>query len=656
MATARLPNPNIDHLEGQHITLREALVHQESTAMWSRNTDINTFKGMVTNKENLESIKNQGVGGVNEDLIREENKKASGTVDKLSKTISKSFKDAFSVLGSSLDKFTVTLNGVKFSDFADSFSAGSSRIKTGMKELTNGLGVMGPIINNLKTALYKVQAVFNVLAGALQMVFGIIPKIFSRLFERKRDKDDGKLEKIEEEINQLTQQRDGDKTEHTKKMEALLVKLHPDSIHALDSIINGSGSGGSSATYFDDYRLEEEQRQHSERQKKYDKEIYELEKKRQKALARKDRMNSMFGFAKFAIMIAALVAIVILLKDKIGSLFKNIFDTLTANGYFGAIGNAASQFATRTASLFDELSKGLRNIFGPGNSTSNPNIGKPNANSGGGGSGANPPVKSASTILDSTGKPFEVATDAAASASNTRPSMSGRIAALSDSVSETLKSIAPKIAKAGAVTEVLVDGVINEKKYNDIKEAYELQLPIKQNDGTMAPISKEQMADVDSVMINNRAGSAGRGFGSYGGGSAGAAAGFALTSWIPIPGARVVGTIAGGIIGAVLGGKVGDDVTTGASEYLTDTDMSQEILNGTANLSADALKNAEEQAKKAAAAAEEMKATANSNVVMDSSTRNFIQQETMFHGGQTDKRDVMIQNSYLNSPIGPIMF
>ena len=658
MATERLPNPNVDHLEGQHTTLREALVHQEDTAMWSRNTDINTFKGMVTSKENLEKINRDGVAGLNKPYFDAQDLKE----ERRSLSFTEAFNNAFAVLGSSFDKFRMDLNGFNFSSFTDSFSAGSVKIKAGMKELTNGLGVMGPIINNLKTALYKVQAVFNVLAGVMQMVFGFIPKLFSRLFERNRDKDDKELAKLEEDINQLTQQRDGDKTEHTKKMEALMVKLHPDSIHALDSIINGSGSGGSSATYFDDYRLEEEQRQHSERQKKYDKEIYELEKKRQKALARKDRMNSMFGFAKFAIMLAALVAIVILLRDKIGSLFTGIFNELKANGYFGAIGNAASQFTTRTAALFDDLASRLKNLLGKGNQPSLGSSNKPQ------GPGINNPANSGtrvSSILGTDGRPITYEPKLKDPLIKIPKVTGDKVVSMFEGVGKSLNKVAGFLKFGGGALEAGVDVVLNEREYSKVKEAYEKQIDVERGDGTKRPISDEEMEAVDNVMINNRAGSVGRGTGALAGGAlmapVGVKAGGAVGMFIAGPPGAAVGSaitgLAFGIGGAIVGGIFGDEALTNMSEYFTGTDNSQEILSGEGKASGEALQNAEDAAKAAALAAEEQRATANSNVVMDSSTRNFIQQETMFHGGQTDKQDVMKQNSYFQHyPIVPLGF
>ena len=206
---------------------------------------------------------------------------------------------------------------------------------------------------------------------------------------------------------------------------------------------------------------------------------------------------------------------------------------------------------------------------------------------------------------------------------------------------------------------------MNESEYSKIKEAYELQIPVERGDGTKRPISAEEMESVDNVMINNRAGSVGRGAGAVAGGAAaapigmkiGGTAGFAIAG---PPGAAVGSAIGGiglGIGGAIVGGIFGDEALTNISEYFTGTDNSQEILSGEGKVAGEALKNAEEQAKAAALIAEEQRATANSNVLMDTSTRNFIKQEAMFHGGNTPKKDAMLQNSYLFTPgIGPVNF
>ena len=54
--SSRLPNPNMTHDEVSAVTLREALHHQKHTAIWSRNTDVNTFRVNMENKGNLEKI------------------------------------------------------------------------------------------------------------------------------------------------------------------------------------------------------------------------------------------------------------------------------------------------------------------------------------------------------------------------------------------------------------------------------------------------------------------------------------------------------------------------------------------------------------------------------------------------------------------------
>ena len=234
-----------------------------------------------------------------------------------------------------------------------------------------------------------------------------------------------------------------------------------------------------------------------------------------------------------------------------------------------------------------------------------------------------------------------------------------------EGVGKSLDKVAGFLKFGGGVLEAGVDAVINEGEYSKIKEAYELQVPMERGDGSIRPISDEEMQAVDNVMINNRAGSVGRGAGAVAGGAAAAPVGIKLGTLgggliAGPPGAAVGATILGlgfGIGGAIVGGIFGDEALTNISEYFTGTDNSQEILSGEGKVAGEALKNAEEQARAAALIAEEQRATANSNVVMDTSTRNFIKQETMFHGGNTPKKDAMLQNSYLFTPgIGPVYF
>jgi len=82
-------------------------------------------------------------------------------------------------------------------------------------------------------------------------------------------------------------------------------------------------------------------------------------------------------------------------------------------------------------------------------------------------------------------------------------------------------------------------------------------------------------------------------------------------------------------------------------EYLTGTDNSQELLNGL-GANAKTANDLKEAIDSGQYALDEQRAVANSNVIMDSSTRNFIKQEAMFHGATVPKKDVMLTNSFLH--------
>ena len=650
--SSRLPNPNMTHDEVSAVTLREALHHQKHTAIWSRNTDVNTFRGNMENKGNLEKISQQVMGTGT--LLEDQHKDSQQQRENSSKTLVKGLERAFKVAIKPIRRLTVTLNDVKFSSFADSFSAGSERVNAGLKELTNGLGTLGPLINNFKTGMYKAVAVLNVIGGTLQMLFGGFVKVFKSMFGLKPSEEISSDE-LQTKIDETKSKRDEDAERHRKKMEALMVKLHPDSINALGAVMSGQGGYQKD---LEEYRLEEEERKAHERKKEYDDEIYELEKKRQEALHREQNKRNIFSFLKIAVLIAAIVGIIFLLREKIGAVFKSVFDELKANGYFGAIGQAAAQFTTRVGSLFDELSKGLKNMFGGGTNTSpkgggtNPKSSTKGVQAVGSGAGEGIEASKTPTILDSKGKPIvsEIKTPTTTTGGGTGNKVLTKTTKVLDGVSDTLVKLGPKIAVGGAALEGAVDAYLNEQRYNDIKLAYERQTPIERADGSFAPISESEMAGVENIMINNRAGSGGRAAGALAGGYLGAQG--AVTFGAPAiamsgPFAPVTATLlglAGGIGGAIIGGMTGDYVATEASEAITGTDNSEVLLNSFSDSAENALEKQQSDLDKIRDAA---KGKSSGNTAIDASTRNFLKQEAMFHGGNPHKKDQMIENSYM---------
>ena len=119
----------------------------------------------------------------------------------------------------------------------------------------------------------------------------------------------------------------------------------------------------------------------------------------------------------------------------------------------------------------------------------------------------------------------------------------------------------------GAAAEGGIDAASNEAQWNRIQEAYDNQTPIVPVDpnnpeGELRPLTEEEFKQAGDAMNANRAGSGGRAVGSGLGASGGAALGVAMTSWIPIPGARILGGLVGAIVGSVAGGRAGDKAAT----------------------------------------------------------------------------------------------
>jgi hypothetical protein len=170
-----LPNPSANHQEIQSRLLGDSLRHHEETNIWSKNTDINTFRGNVETKEGFTKLTGKVVAG--NKLLVQENESLDNNTNSLSRAFS-SVTGIFERLGESLrkQKFSVMFDNFRkeVGNTAAFMKTGGERFHTGMKELTNGIGVMGPLMNNLKSATFKSIAVFNILAGTLTMFGGIL--------------------------------------------------------------------------------------------------------------------------------------------------------------------------------------------------------------------------------------------------------------------------------------------------------------------------------------------------------------------------------------------------------------------------------------------------------------------------------------------------
>ena len=99
-----LPNPSANHQEVHSRLLGDALVHQRETNIWSKNTDVNTFRGNIETKEGFSNLSK----GINTG-----NKLATQQIDnenqarKLGEGLFSSFTGVF-------ERMTQSLRNVKF--------------------------------------------------------------------------------------------------------------------------------------------------------------------------------------------------------------------------------------------------------------------------------------------------------------------------------------------------------------------------------------------------------------------------------------------------------------------------------------------------------------------------------------------------------------
>ena len=185
-----LPNPNdklVTSSETQTLTLKDLLFYQKETEKWSQNTDVNTFRGNVEEQEQGEKLF-KAIGN----LRGSEGKGSLEKVEEALETNNNKLGDAFARLGKTFSKpfrgLIQNLNEERFNEFGESMfsatdlvSSGAERVSAGFKELTNGIGSIGPAVNAARTFIYKLVAGFNVVFGAFQLVAGSIAKVGQKL-------------------------------------------------------------------------------------------------------------------------------------------------------------------------------------------------------------------------------------------------------------------------------------------------------------------------------------------------------------------------------------------------------------------------------------------------------------------------------------------
>lgn len=588
-----LPNPQsklIDNSGKQVVTLGQLLQVQTDVEKWSQNTDVNTFRAQVESEKGFNELIGS-VKGVQESI--KENRELGESIDAPVKeslgaldAVARTFRAAIKPFAG----LTKNLSDVKFGEIGPSFfsvTRASERMNSGFKELTNGIGELGPMFNNLRTQIFKAVSVFNIFLGIIQFIGAGIMSVYRALFkpalnERKSDT------QLNKEAKTAAEERlKGGKAADSKvfgETESKLEKLQNAATNiAMDDMkvtfidgtasyfenmrrafglaltdinLRGEASAGAGDT-FGEQKQKAEDKFNKEREEN-EKETKKLERKRNRLILkeRKADEKKFFNFRmkqelKFLGMRVAktLLPLLALLGGALGVflIFKNKikeFSDTPITGIFAGfktgLTKAVDDLKRIFGSLRTALSKipGIGKFFKPKVNTVKTNPPKP------GGSAAKEATK---TALKEGGD--DVAKQAAAASGKEMAKVVG-------------KQLVKKIPIIGAGAEIALDASANESKFNKIKTAYENEIPIMPDgEGGLRPMTAEEFAAAEASMAANRAGSAGRGGGALAGATAGAATGAAIGSVIPVVG-TAIGGIIGGVLGGFFGGRAGDKVAT----------------------------------------------------------------------------------------------
>ena len=571
-----LPNPT-KYDEGSFKTLRETLGITKDVSTYQRNTDINTFKAHIESKEGFEKAfeRIHEVTVSNENLGKQGkifHKKTEDGRDEESKTLHEGLHKAFRAFVKPFTKAMGNLNDKAFGDFGDMWSAGSERFGSGLKELTNGIGALGPIINQFKTGIHKAMAVWNMFIGFWQMAFGL----FGRLFKAVKSWWSGDTEqasaqlagedteagiqraiaKLDEDRAQATsgeQTSDEKQASGTEEGKPIWVKLHPQSI----ADMGGDKSGDSVKAWQKEQQIkkhisQDEQEAIEEKgrldlraraeESQYQKKKAILETKLKKEQQKKELAMYAKGQAKrFGIWLLKMIIPLGLMIWGFAKMFEkwDSWDDTPFTGIANAASNAGTALKEAAIRMKDSTSGFFKKM---GDSLGKTRLGKWL------GLGADAAGDATKEVVKNVVK--EGADDVGKEA-------------LKRGAGETFKKVASqgvrRIPVAGAVAETAIDYGVNQKKFNRIKAAYESGAKFVKDEetGEMRAMTEEEFINAQKANRTNVAGSVGRGAGALGG----AAMGAAIGSVIPGVG-TVIGGVVGGILGGFFGGRAGDDIAT----------------------------------------------------------------------------------------------
>ncbi len=605
-----LPNPNkelVGQSQTQTLTLKDLLFYQKETEKWSQNTDVNTYRGYVQEQESAKDL---------EDTIKELSLGSEGSLKSVTEEITlgnRSIKESFTALGGAifkpLQRLSVNLNKKSFQEFGESmFSAtdivsrGSERVKSGFKELTNGIGALGPVINTIRTAIFKGVAVVNLLVGGFQLLFGVLAKSVQSIGRAFGFDLGAKEEALKEQLesNAEKTQAEADEAEERLQASKEALEAQQEKERQLDEsnlplpvdVTNQAGAPveakqpdrgvllGDGVTFSKDAEIAEQKKEESDKLSQLAKEMEQNEtdlankrkanEKAQNLLEQKNekkrakgfkgliaRLNlfSMMGMLKFLGFAGLLAGIIMALKAGVPGTITGITEVVRR----GAVG--------LTRMVDKRIIQPFKKFTGIG-------MPKPAANIPG------DMVPKGTKPFEFEGKTYkagdQLPKDVKMNADGTAKRMSGTPKTPpKPGVAKNIGKVASKaLTPVAGIVETGLDIRDNSQKFESVKAAYEAGIPfIPDGAGGKRPMTKEEFELLEKAQKANFAGSFGRGAGAVGGAVAGAAA----LSWL-----GPFGIVVGGIGGAIIGARAGDDAATGLAEVFTGTENSQDMLDNLA--------------------------------------------------------------------------
>jgi hypothetical protein len=574
--------------------------------MWSRNTDVNTFRGNVETKEGFSKLR-KGLDTGNKLKVQQLEEEKDHR--KFGEGMFSSFTGIFERLTQSLREvnFKVMFDDIKaeFGATVALLKTGSERVHTGFKELTNGIGALGPAINTLKTTVFKGVAVFNVLYGMITMFAGVMSPVI-RLLGKLLMKIPGAekvtgavksaasgaasmaksgLDSIKSfgmGVNPLAKEDASDEVAFAKKElddfnDPKKKEAREFSSQTGESTVNISGQSiqdignsvankGESNDRFEarEYEAKMDLEEALADKKKKQQELFN--KKREKDETKFQAGRIAKEFLLFGLRLAPYIALGLGVTWVVNKL-KGESETFATG-----IATAVQLVKTKITDIFKGLRASLSKMF--------PKLVPP------------APTTPKGTKLNKAGRLIDektgkfVKNTVANSADDVAKGGAKEIAKKAGS--QVLK----KIPIAGAVYETVADAKSNSDKLDLITAAYENKTPVMDDgNGGLRPLTKEEFEGAIKANKANNVGSVGRGAGALGG----AAAGAAIGSIIPGVG-TLVGGVIGGLVGGIFGGRAGDKVATNIAGDMMGVEDPQGMLdaltsNIETNLSGDQLAN-----------------------------------------------------------------